>query len=147
MPVPRLKKLFPRLRFSPYQITSHRHKKYNCICHAADDGCRRWWWPSPVDYWPPGVRREETLVAFVEAFRTVGYVPAVDGTLEGVFEKVAIYAVGGKPQHMARQLPSGAWTSKLDKLEDIEHAELEAVNSPHYGTPVVFLKRPREPNP
>jgi hypothetical protein len=46
---------------------------------------------------------------------------------------------------MARQLVSGAWTSKLGRLEDIEHEALEAINCDDYGEPVQFLRRPLSP--
>ena len=53
----------------------------------------------------------------------------------------------GVPSHAARQLPSGHWTSKLGKAEDIRHSTLEAVESdPNlglgYGKVAVILKRP-----
>lgn len=74
-----------------------------------------------------------------------GYVPCVDSTLEDGYEKVAIFALpSGMPTHMARQLSSGSWTSKLGRLEDIEHNDVEAVNCDAYGAPVRFLKRPRQ---
>lgn len=50
-----------------------------------------------------------------------------------------------KSHTMARQLPSGAWTSKLGGLEDIEHEALDAINCDSYGEPVQFLKRPMTP--
>lgn len=50
--------------------------------------------------------------------------------------------VGGEAQHAARQLPTGAWTSKIGNLEDIEHAELDALAGPLYGSPAVVLSRP-----
>ena len=62
------------------------------------------------------------------------------------FERVAIYAVGNEPnlspQHAARQLPSGRWTSKLGDWEDIEHHELRDVESPDYGRVVHVMRRP-----
>jgi hypothetical protein len=45
---------------------------------------------------------------------------------------------------MARQLPTGVWTSKCGSLEDIEHETLEALAGfgPYeYGAVVRFLKR------
>jgi hypothetical protein len=142
MPVTRLKKIFPRLRFSEHRHTSHRNKKYNCICWAANTAPRDIWWPDPDGYWPAGVRRDQTIEAFIEAFAALGYAPCPDSTLEDGYEKVALFALpGGVPTHMARQLPSGSWTSKLGRLEDIEHKDVEALNGDAYGAPVRFLKR------
>lgn len=46
------------------------------------------------------------------------------------------------PKHAARQLASGRWTSKLGKLEDIDHA-LHDLEGMLYGAVVLFMKRPR----
>ena len=63
------------------------------------------------------------------------------GELEENVEKLAIYATSdGKPQHIARQLPSGIWTSKLGRLEDIEH-ELAGLSGKLYGTVCKFMAR------
>jgi len=57
-------------------------------------------------------------------------------------EKIAIFAQGGKPTHMARQLENGRWTSKMGQSEDIEHAlrDLEGVL---YGEVALFMGRPK----
>ncbi|MCY7407984.1 MAG: hypothetical protein LH631_11575, partial [Alkalinema sp. CAN_BIN05] len=44
-----------------------------------------------------------------------------------------------RPQHVARQLPNGLWTSKLGRLEDIEH-ELDGLSGDLYGTVQKFMK-------
>lgn len=54
----------------------------------------------------------------------------------------------GEPTHAARQLPSGAWTSKLGEWEDIEHDTLEALEGSEgrgeaYGRVALILKRER----
>jgi hypothetical protein len=70
-----LERFFPNLAATPYTVTSPADSIYNCIAWAAgltDD----WWWPDPmgVSSWPAGVRREETLIAFLEAFQSLGFV-------------------------------------------------------------------------
>ena len=111
---------------------------------SADD--QVWWWPAGTDYWPPGVKREETIPAFVKAFATQGYVRCKNGNLEEGFEKIAIFAVrvDGKlvPEHAARQLSDGRWASKMGSDEDIEHISVTDVSGPEYGKPVCFLRRP-----
>src|SRR5262245_55040082 len=105
--------IFPNLR--NYQQTSHATPAYNCVAWAAED-TQRFWWPnpSPPYYWPPGMPREATEARFVEVFRTLGYEPCSDGSLEVGWQKVVIYTdVFGAPTHMARQLNTGLWTSKL----------------------------------
>ncbi len=133
---------FPRLFGSRSVLTSDVTERYNCIAWAAGDATR-WWWPDPdfESFWPIE-RREETLVAFEEAFASLGYEPCADGSVEDGFEKVVIWALSGLPTHAARQLRSGAWTSKLGAWVDIEHA-IEALEGPVYGAPERFLRRAR----
>lgn len=134
---------FPGLSASAYRVTSPSSNCYNCIAWAAGD-CENWWWPGPnvKDFWPPGVARAETLVAFLEAFTSLGYVACSGDELEPGFERIALFAdAQGMPTHASRQLPSGRWTSKLGNLEDIEHALYDLTGSA-YGSVVQIMKRP-----
>ena len=90
----------------------------------------------------------ETIPAFISAFRWLGYFQCKDSNKEWGFEKVALYADGSSPKHMARQLPDRKWTSKCGGLEDITHYTLDALDSfgplpykGHYGSAVVYMKR------
>lgn len=136
---------FPNLARSGYSITSPEAIEYNCIAWVAGD-TEAWWWPDPLYqyYWPPGIPRAVTIKSFIEAFKLLGYSVCDDLEYANDFEKVAIYAdSNGKPTHAAKQLDSGKWTSKLGRLEDIEHNDLDSIINPTYGTPVVYLKRPK----
>jgi hypothetical protein len=137
-----LETLFPGLRDSGYLITSPADDRYNCIAWTAQDQ-GRWWWPDGDSYWPPGAPREETIAAFVAAYGELGFVPCDDPLLEPGYEKVAIYAVpDGTPTHLARQLASGLWSSKLGRLQDIQ-PRLEDLAGSAYGYCARFLKRER----
>lgn len=81
------------------------------------------------------------MAGFVSAFRTLGYEPCDNGNLEDGFEKVAIYELDAEVTHMARQLPSGRWTSKIGRLEDIEHASPINLEGSEYGTVAQYLRR------
>jgi hypothetical protein len=139
-----LARLFPKLNSAPYQITSPEDARYNCVAWAAGPAevSRNWWpAPSPFYYWP-AEPREETIAAFVQAFGRLGYAVCDSADLEPAYEKLAIYADENEtPTHMARQLVSGHWSSKLGELEDIEHVTLEQLGGSDYGRPVRFLKR------
>jgi hypothetical protein len=137
--------LFPDLVRTGYQVTSPPDPVYNCIAHAAGV-TDAWWWPDPdgFDYWPPGIPREQTLAAFIDAFATVGCAPCADDTREAGWEKIAIYSTDEGPVHAARQLATGKWTSKLGPDDDIEHT-LVGLRSNHYGEVVQFLRRPASP--
>jgi hypothetical protein len=138
-----LEQLFPKLRGAQYRITSPADGEYNCVAWAVDV-THAWWWPvgiHPDIYWPADVLREETLAAFQSLFSKFGYALCAGAELEKGFEKVALFGdTQGVPTHVARQLPSGRWTSKLGHAEDIEH-DLDALESDLYGAVVFPMKR------
>lgn len=138
---PSLEDVFPGLRGQPYQITSPKNHRYNCIAFAASDD-RNWWWPDAAgeDTWPAGVARTETVDAFRDAFATLGYVVCDNDQLEPGYEKVTLFALSGVPKHAAKQLPNGRWISKLGPSEDIVHA-LHDLTGMVYGSVVLVMKR------
>ena len=142
-----LEEALPNLAGSDYRVTSPQDGDYNCIAWAAGD-THHWWWPSQdlaKEYWPPGVPRERTRDAFISAFASLGYTICEDNDLEAGYEKVALFAdVNDRPTHAARQLPSGLWSSKLGKAEDIEH-RLHDLEGTLYGAAVLVMKRPAAP--
>lgn len=135
---------FPNLRPDNHRVTSPKTPDYNCIAWAAGETHRRWWpIAGPGWYWPPNLPKVATVDIFVEAFRLIGYAHCDSPEHEQGYEKVALYlSIGGAPTHMARQLLSGTWTSKLGTQQDIEHDILGAVEGPVYGRVALFLKRP-----
>jgi hypothetical protein len=140
---PSLEDLFPGLRTAPHKITSEATPSYNCVAWAAGQ-TDAWWWPDPmyISFWPAGIPRVESMDMFVRVFEGRGYFLRETADVEYGFEKIAIYMdQEGRPTHIARQLPSGLWTSKLGKLEDIEHAAPGDLNGSRYGSAAVFLKR------
>jgi len=129
-----------------FQVTSWPTDSYNCIAWAAEDRSY-WWWPDPdgESFWPQGVLRQTSIAAFVAAFQTMGYESCDSYDLEPGYEKVAIYAIGNDVKHMARQLPSGAWTSKLGEWFDIDHDSVDGVQDPpqrvEYGVKRQAMRR------
>jgi hypothetical protein len=142
--IERIKTLFPKLANAPFQITSPPDRTYNCIAWTAGVTNVRWWPLEDAEdaHWPDAVARVETVEAFQAAFASLGYVVCPGEDLESGFEKVALFADSlGLPSHAARQLPSGRWTSKLGKAEDIEH-DLRDLEGDIYGSVVLVMKRP-----
>jgi hypothetical protein len=84
--------------------------------------------------------RDESVAEFVRVFETLGYKTCENPEVEPQREKVAIYAKGSVVKHMARQLPSGDWTSKCGKFVDINH-DLSALEGDQYGQVVLIMKR------
>ena len=136
-----LEAIFPKLVDSHYTTTSSPTQDYNCIAWAAGDD-QRWWWPdvAGVRYWPPNIRRDESLAAFHSMFESFGYALCVDEKHESGYERVAIFVNDDGPQHASRQLANGRWTSKLGELDDIEH-DLRDLEGTEYGTVVAIMKR------
>jgi hypothetical protein len=136
---------FPNLNHEDFEIKSSPADDYNCIAWAARD-TTRWWQPSgdPDHYWPSGLPFCYTLENYMQAFETLGFEACESEGFESGFEKVAIYVNERSiPQHMARQLPSGVWTSKLGRGWDIEHQTLHGVEGNRYGTATRYMKRAR----
>jgi hypothetical protein len=131
---------FPRLNEENHRETSPPDVQYICIAWCAGD-TGRWW--QPGSYWPTETSKDDCGIAtLIEAFRELGYQEGADDNLESGFEKVALYGSGLFYTHAARQLPSGKWTSKLGKSEDIEHDSPDDVAGGVYGAVVEIMKRP-----
>src|SRR6185295_11273197 len=112
-----------------------------CIAWAAED-TEHWWQPGV--YWPlqPGAQNYDIAV-LVEVFRALGYTDCGgEASLERGFLKVALYGDALLYTHAARQLPTGKWTSKLGKAEDIEHETPDDVGGGIYGDILQIMKRP-----
>lgn len=145
-----LRRLFPGLATSYFRITSDATSNYNCIAWAAED-VSQWWGTelfAPGKYrWPEAVERRDSIAGWAAAFEALGYASCESTSPEPGFDKLALYALpSGDPTHVARQLPSGRWTSKLGKLEDIEH-DLDGLEGTSYGRVVRVLKRQRLAGP
>lgn len=145
----RLERIFPALRTTTYSVVAEPDHNYNCIAWAA--GVADDWW-DPVDEtrtWPAGAPRGDTVEIVMMGLSTIGYEQYADGMLEPDVEKIALYEHRGEFTHVAKQLASGLWSSKLGREWLIEH-ELEALTDHanpggpwQYGEVVAFMSRPR----
>ena len=130
---------FPRLTEQNHRITSPATPDYNCIAWSAGDS-ENWWQPGV--FWPIATSDDDYGIAILErAFLSLGFEDCNDGILESGYEKVALYGSSLFYTHAARQLPTGAWTSKLGGSEDIEHDTPDDVAGGIYGEVVQFMKR------
>ena len=142
---------FPNLDAEGWTKTSCESEDYNCIAWAAWDQAK-WWWPTgglmygKAVYWPRTAPKKETIGAFTRAFGHRGYkrLPGNNTEYESGYEKIAIYAIGFRPTHAARQLPSGLWTHKMGPAIDLE-TTLTAVEGPEYGRVVRVLRKKLRP--
>jgi len=130
-------------------VTSKVTGDYNCFAWAAGES-DSWWGHNQFadEFWPEGVKQEMSIRAFVEAFQTRDFKVCEDESLEVGFEKIAIYANdSGIPQHAARQIANGLWTSKIGLWEDVQHQYVVNLVSHFrgqivdYGNVAVIMKR------
>jgi len=141
-PLPRDVQLkFPKLTDENHSITSPSTDNYNCVAWAYEISNKRMW-PGHLDYyWPSDVAGVDELRTLIQLYLDAGYAECKNGQREDGFKKVAIYVNQEGPQHAARQLESGRWTSKLGDFEDIEHDTPEALEGDFYGKVTVFLRK------
>ncbi|NJM83130.1 MAG: hypothetical protein HC844_12140 [Tabrizicola sp.] len=134
---------FPRLLNAQAKKTSEPTPQYNCIAWAFEDNTK-WWWPMRRRYWPVPFDGKATMEAFQDYLSGSGWQQSQDRSLQAGLKKIALYAnlFDGQPTHAARQLDSGAWTSKLGEDMDLTH-ELHELEGPMYGTVVAIFSRPR----
>lgn len=138
--------IFGELSPDNHKPTSPQTNSYNCIAWAAEDD-QRWWQPGvPSDlgyYWPTSAPLGYHPDCLIAAFKAIGYELCGDGAPMSNVQKVALYVNSdNRWTHAARQLPSGKWTSKLGKLEDIEHETPEVIGGEPYGSVYCFMARP-----
>jgi hypothetical protein len=70
----------------------------------------------------------------------LGYLACNYDQPEAGHEKIALFALASVPKHAGRQLPNGRWTSKIGRMEDIEHS-LHDLTGMVYGSVVLVMKR------
>ena len=139
----------PGLESSSYEVTSDATDHYNCVAWALGED-DRWWSHNLGDdyFWPDEAPRRESADAYRAMFALFGFEACENGGLERDVEKIAIFAGEGRFTHVARQLRSGRWTSKLGEDCDIEHDlnDLTRRRTPfpqyRYGEIVAFMRRP-----
>jgi hypothetical protein len=137
----RLRQSFPKLTDQNHSISSPASDNYNCVAWAYEVSNKKMWPGARDYYWPPDVAGGDTLQALIQLYLDAGYEQCDSGQREDRFKKVAIYVNQEGPQHVARQLESGRWTSKLGDLEDIEHDTLDILEGEDYGKATVFLRK------
>lgn len=138
---------FPELALSGWRPKSNPSPDYNCIAFALHDTKQIWSYGAirvRGYYWPPGVKEDDSLKSWMQVYEIHGFRQCDNANLEEGIEKVAIYVKDGEPQHVARQLAGGTWTSKLGlEEEDIEHNTLEGLEGDKYGKVEIIMRRVR----
>ena len=143
-PEEELELAFPGLVGTDWEIASPQDATYNCVAFALAD-TERWWWPFGLPpsgtYWPDDAPRAETLEAFRVTLGSIGFAPTdTEALAEGV-SKIALFAKGTRPIHVAVQRQDGQWASKLGTQWDIIHP-LRALEGEEYGEVWGIFARP-----
>ena len=131
---------FPKLYGEGFEITDQPSERYNCIAYAAGD-TDEWWWPDGINYWPPWATLDKRMESLEEVFAGLGYERCNDSSLEGSYQKVALYEVQGEFQHAAIQMPNGRWRSKMGQGPVIEHRNPGSLSGGMYGDSAAYMRR------
>ena len=142
-----LQRKWPKLRPGNHEHRSDATPRYNCVAFANQDA-RHWWQPGLPGgrfHWPPGIRQDDSLKAWIELFVGDGYETSDSHEHEPGFEKVAIYVdiSDMSPSHVAKS-DGYTWKSKLGSYQDIEHSSLDLLEGNQeceYGIVERVLKR------
>lgn len=125
----------PNLAREGYEITSNPADVPNCIGWALRDYAGFWDPDAAVmrvaGYrWLPNGPYDWEVSTVAKIFEMHNYSDCdMDDSLEPGFEKIAIYVNHEQDIHVARQLASGKWTSKLGVKEDLDHNSLKALEA------------------
>jgi hypothetical protein len=142
---PDLASIYPGLTADKGKNKSPKTSVYNCVAWAAAWDKTRWWQPDtyePGMYWPHGISKDGSIACFISLFESLSYRKCNSSDMEILFEKVAIYeSPSGDFMHVAREINSGTWWSKLGEDEDIFHNSPKGLEGTSYGTAKYFLKR------
>lgn len=139
---------FPNMTERNWRPASDSTAEYNCVAWAAHTTAHYIWPDAGQQFaWPPDLQRQDTVDALCSFFSLLGFSCCQTADPEPGFEKIAVYENDDGPQHVARQLPSGYWTSKMGPGVDAEHTSLDALTGPHYGRVVSIMKRPTDGRP
>ena len=131
---------FPNLYSEGFEILEPLSQRYNCVAYAAGD-ISQWWWPDRINYWPPWATRDNRMESLKEVFAGLGYEQCNGDSLEDGYQKVALYELQGRFQHIVAQTLNGLWRSKMGQGPVMEHRNPESLSGGMYGTPTVFMRR------
>lgn len=130
-----------------WRETSKPTPDYNCIAWVLKV-TDRWLWPWGDWEGPRPKPDVVTAEEFIAVFELFGFERCATEIFEAGYEKIALYVRSGEPEHAARQLPDGRWTSKLGAGIDIVHDALSdfPTKAPYgpctaYGGAEYFVKR------
>lgn len=142
---------FPNLVEGSYIVTSPKDRQYNCVAWACRESGA---WIAPdlrwniltigreYGNWPEDLKKDMRLETFMNLFERLGFVACSANDQKSEWEKIALYSQDGFFLHVARQLATGSWTSKLGEEQDIEHITTTVLEGGDYGSVSIYMHRP-----
>jgi hypothetical protein len=140
----------PRLEAAEHRVTSRPTDGYNCVSWVQRDFVHRW---DPDYHWPGDLPCPEGLPdldSYLQLFKRWGFELCEHGSLEPGYLKIAIYSTRGYFHHVAKQLRTNVWSSKMGDGHDLWHRDLEALYDSIFwpdATVTHFMRRPDDGEP
>ena len=137
---------FPSLAHSQHRITSEDNDQYNCAAWIQRDTSH--WYEPGMPNWPAGLPEPldgDDLHCYIALFQSWGFELCDDPSHETGFLKIAVYTIGAKFCHVAKQIRDSDWSSKAGVLHDFRHESLEALHPcgiMEDARPSVYMRRP-----
>ena len=129
---------FPNLiKGNNFAFTSEQTEDYNCIA----------WITEVIDDWKQLYEENGNVIRnsenYISYFRDLGFEITDKLDLEDNTLKIVIYIESNSNhfKHVARQLNTGKWTSKLGDWEDIQHDTPNDLVGQSYGDKLVIMSR------
>ena len=134
---------FPNSFIEPFTITSPETPQHNCVAWALGDTMH--WWEGDEDYlWLDNIDFDNTLATLQRFFHILGFEPIDNPNFQNGVEKIALFSNNSIDcTHVAKQLPSNIWTSKLGISHDVTHT-LSAMEKGIYGDVAMILQKQRD---
>jgi hypothetical protein len=131
---------FPNSFIEPLTITSPETPQYNCVAWALGD--TEHWWEADEDYlWLDTSEFDNSLSTMQSFFHYFGFKPIDKPNFKNKIEKIALFSDDGiYCTHVAKQLSTKIWTSKLGVSHDVTHT-LAALEEGIYGNVVMILQK------
>jgi len=112
---------------------------YNCAAFAAGVVNAIW---CAGGVWPDDLPLDDCAETLIKVYEREGFELCANGSLEGGYQKIALYGWNGIWEHVAVQQQTDRWKSKMGiDHEDIEHPRPESVADGSFGPVLCFMKR------
>lgn len=136
---------WPNLKIGDnFSYTSLKRRGFNCVAYALEFENKDWdMLVFAKIYNLDKTQLDHSANGYAKIFsEKFGFEKCDNPNLEEGFKKIALYENNeGDFTHIARQMESGKWTSKMGNYEDIEHYDLIGISGNFYGKPSMYMRK------